>query len=126
MSRPGFAPRVLWVGLMMLILGSAGCATTPKRDWAQMVGRYTYDEAVKEYGPPDKKETTTDGTVVTEWTLRRGSVYSTPGPGWGMGGGWRRPWGWGAAMDVHSTPDSILRLQFEPDGRLKNWKEYFK
>ncbi len=115
-----------WVGLAAVLVLLAGCAHTPKTDWNQRVGQYRYDDAVKEFGPPDKKETTTDGTLVTEWLLEKGSVYSTPAPGWGMGGGWRRSWGWNSGMEVHSTPDSVLRLQFGPDGRLQIWKQYFK
>lgn len=124
--------RVLPRGLACLLVVAAtlfggACATRPKVDWAKRVGLYGYDEAVKEYGPPDKKETTSDGVTVVEWVLQRGQVYGTPSPVWGMGY-YRRygPWGWSGAADIHSTPDSILRLQFGPDSRLQSWKQYSK
>jgi hypothetical protein len=122
------ARRAFWIGLLVAAAVSVGCASSSGRKWDPLIGHYRYDEAVKEYGPPDRKETTTDGTLVAEWTLVRGMIYSTPGfvVGGGWGGGWRRPWGWGGVADVHSTPDSLLRLQFGPDGQLQSWKKYHK
>ncbi len=114
-----------WLVLVATLFAGA-CATQPRTDWAKRVGVFTYDEAVKEYGPPDKKEITSDGVTVADWVLQRGTVYSTPSPGWGMGG-WRHgPWGWNGANDIHSSPDVCLRLQFGPDSRLQSWKQYAK
>lgn len=111
---------VAWCLVWML----AGCATSGRVDWASRVGNYTYDDSVKEYGPPLRKETTTDGTQVVEWLLQNGQVYSTPAAGFGMGY-WGR-WGWGGAVNVNSTPDLYLQLQFGPDGRLRTWKRLHK
>lgn len=115
-----------WVGCLALVaaLFAGACATKPKVDWPKRVGLYSYDEAVKEYGPPDKKEITSDGITVAEWVLQRGALYATPGPGWGMGGRRYGPWGWNGAADIHSTPDVCLRLQFGTDSRLQSWKEF--
>lgn len=113
-----------WLAVCCLAVMVAGCATSGRVDWASRVGNYTYDDSVKEFGPPLRKETTTDGTQVAEWLLQKGQVYSTPAAGFGMGY-WGR-WGWGGAVNVTSTPDLYLQLQFGPDGRLRTWKRLHK
>ena len=104
-----------------------GCATRQKERWNQRIGQYTYDEAVKEMGPPERKETTSDGILVAEWILRRVQTYGVPSAGWGMGWGWRGRWGggWGGT-DIHSTPEVALQLHFGPDKRLQTWKEVLR
>jgi hypothetical protein len=123
------SPPGAWIrALLGLLVGLAlvGCATGSRTDWPSRVGHYSYDDSVKEYGPPLRKESTTDGTVVAEWLLNRGQVYSTPTPAFGLGY-WGR-WGWagGGAVSVNSTPDHYLQLQFGPDGRLTTWKRVYK
>ena len=123
------SPKGVWIrallGLVVLVV-FVGCATTQRTDWPARIGQYSYDDSVKEYGPPLRKESTTDGTTVAEWLLHRGQVYSTPTPTFGMGY-WGR-WGWagGGAVSVNSTPDHYLLLQFGPDGRLSKWKRVYK
>jgi hypothetical protein len=114
-----------WVGLVAGLV-FAGCATGQRTDWQARMGQYSYDDSVKEYGPPLRKESTTDGTTVAEWLLHRGQVYSTPTPAFGMGY-WGR-WGWagGGAVSMNSTPDHYLQLQFGPDGQLTKWKRVYK
>jgi hypothetical protein len=118
--------RSLLICLLGLLL--VGCATTKQNVWDQRVGVMTYDEAVREWGPPDKKETTSDGVLVAEWLIQGSRVYSVPNPAWG-----RRGWygtmgsdlfGWGS--DIQSTPNQFLRLQFGDDGRLLEWKQFFR
>ena len=50
-------------------------------DWAARVGNYTYDQAVMDFGPPDKSAKLTNGTVVADWLTQRGYVttYSSFG-----------------------------------------------
>jgi hypothetical protein len=61
------------VGLLVV----AGCATSGKTDWPGRIGNYTYDNAVKELGPPDKTETLADGVRVADWFVtRRGGPMS--------------------------------------------------
>ena len=57
----------------------AGCVT-PQIDWAARVGNYTYDQAVMEFGPPDKLAKLSDGSTVVEWLLQRGQVVVAPEP----------------------------------------------
>lgn len=124
------ALRSLPPGLLVLLalLLSPGCATRSGSNWTDRVGVYTYDEAVRELGPPDKKEATSDGILVAEWVLVRGRVYSSPGMAWGPGSWWGPAgWGgWGMVTEVNSAPDQLLRLQFDADGRLLEWKRFHR
>lgn len=106
----------------------AGCAATPKIDWSTRVGNYTFDQAVSEFGPPDKQATLGDGTLVAEWLTRRGfrQVYPVGGyyyqsdpPGYY---GWYYP---PTYMDT-SSPDYFLRLMFDANKNLTAWKRFAK
>jgi len=119
--NPRSIPHIL--AALAVAFALAGCASRSRIQWGERIGSFTYDDAIKEYGPPDRKETTSDGVLVAEWTLHRGQVYSYPSAG--AGWGWRSRWGW-PGTDVHSTPDQMLRLQFGPDARLRVWKEFYR
>ena len=117
----------MWRVLCRVLLGitlvggtvaMTGCATGPTIDWESRIGNYTYDEAVLEYGPPDKKETLSDGTIVAEWLVRKGHYH---GHVTGFGGytySHRYP----RLHSYHAvpTPDRYLRLKFGPDGKLQS------
>ena len=110
-----------WSVCVLFALLAAGCAT-PKIDWASRVGIYTFDQAVVDFGPPDKQARLQDGTLVAEWLTRRGYTHVYPNSGF-------YPWGWygpvyPAYIDTYTTPDYFLRLTFGPDGRLKAWKRF--
>ncbi len=113
--------RLTLVAALLALL--AGCATQ-KIDWAGRTGNYTFDQAVIEFGPPDKQARLEDGTVVAEWLTRRGYRYSHP-----VGGyyGPYAPWYYGpfypSYIDSYA-PDYFLRLTFGPDGQLKLWKKF--
>lgn len=118
---PGF-PRLV-VALIAMLVFFAGCAT--RVDWNSRIGSYTYDDAVREFGPPDKSATISDGTVVAEWLTVRGQThfaagsipydraryYSYPG---------------GIPGEYYSTPDQYLRLTFGSDRRLQAVKRLNK
>jgi len=100
-----------------------GCST-PRVDWQARVGRYTYDQAVLELGPPDKQATLTDGTRVADWVTRRGGMESVAvgGVGGYYGPYCYRPWY--PAYVNHYVPDYFLRLIFDPEGTLEGWKKF--
>src|SRR2546423_1111572 len=99
-----------------------GCATQPKVDWASRIGNYSYDQAVMNYGPPDKEAKLQDGTVVAQWLTGHGHSYtSTWAPGW------YPRWYYDPLCPVYTesySPNYWLRLIFGPDHRLKEWKEF--
>jgi len=99
----------------------AGCASTPKIDWAARVGHYTYDQAVLELGPPDKVAKLDSGVIVANWITQRGYAYTTGGaavygayPGTVIAPGYTQS----------SSPTYFLRLTFGTDGKLTEWKKY--
>ncbi len=117
-ARPGG-----WLACLMGAWLLAGCAS--RIDWDGRIGSYTYDDAVKEWGPPDKSAVTGDGVTVAEWLLIRGRVHAFSSP---VVPPFRRYGGYYpmAPMDYTSTPDSYLRLTFDPDKRLQAVKRFNK
>jgi len=98
-----------------LLLAGTGCATKAKINWNSRIGTYSYDQAVKEMGPPDKSAKLSDNTLVAEWLTARGfgrtgGYYFWPGH---PGTFWMEP----------PSPDYFIRLTFGPDGKLKEWKK---
>ena len=102
-----------------------GCASTPKVDWNTRVGNYTYDQAVIELGPPDKKEKLTDGTTVAEWIKRHSNSGFSFGVGAGgmVGGG--AAVGGGVGHSIGSGYDRTLKLIFAPDNKLSSWSKNY-
>lgn len=126
--------RVLWTAIVSLLLGAGmlggtGCST-PKVDWNLRVGTYSYDDAVRELGPPDKSATLSDGSTVADWLTARGMQTAT-GFGAGIGRYGRYSHGYAypgppvVVMDP-PTPDRFLRLTFDPQGKLASWQRVYK
>jgi hypothetical protein len=113
----GSSLRLLTPLLLALLL--AGCATTPKIDWASRVGIYTHDQAILDFGPPDRTAKLGDGTVVAEWLTRRGYSRGYSAAGYGYWHGW---WPYYPPYFDSYSPDYFLRLTFGPDGTLKAWQ----
>lgn len=113
----------LWVlGLCMALI--AGCATH-RIDWEARVGGYSYDDAIRELGPPDKSAKLSDGSVVADWITARGMQPATVyGAGWHPYGryGWAGPGVWVGP----GTPDRWLRLTFDSQGKLASWKKIYQ
>ncbi|MFN0069340.1 MAG: hypothetical protein ACKVYV_17090 [Limisphaerales bacterium] len=105
-------------------LAAAGCASRPRVDWGARVGTFTFDDAVREMGPPDRSADLSEGGRVAEWLTRRGDPGS-PGFTARPVGSYRRCyWGSPGAVWVPATPptpDQVLRLTFGPDSRLTAW-----
>jgi len=65
----------------ILILLGVGCGTTNRdveklnhdvaKIWDDRVGAYTYNDAVNDWGQPDKKENSDNGALVATWIKRR-------------------------------------------------------
>jgi hypothetical protein len=109
-----------WLLLGAFALVISGCASTPKPDWDQRIGRYTFEQAVQELGPPFSSIRLQDGTTVAEWFLKAGPQFSF-GVGTGFGAG---PVGVGVGQGVTTPPKGhYLRLTFGPDGQLQRWEK---
>ena len=119
MNKPSGLPvwSVAWLLLLLVLMLNPGCASTPKADWNQRVGNFTFDDAVRELGPPVSSTKLSDGSTVAEWFLKAGSSMSF---GFGTGIG---PIGFG--QTVTPPPKShYLRLIFGPDGMLQHWEKF--
>ena len=103
----------------------AGCASTPRIDWTARMGHYSYDQAIKDLGPPDRTAKLSDGTVVSEWLAHRGPILVQtqpfyPGP-YGPAG----PMPSTAYAEVYA-PNYYMRLTFAPDGLLESYKDVMR
>jgi hypothetical protein len=110
-----------WLAPILASLVLAGCVTTPKIDWKARVGNYTHDQAVVEFGPPDKSATLTDGTVIADWLMRRARTIAAPEPYFLPPGCYFGPFT--PMYSETRVPAQYLRLTFGADGELKAWKE---
>ena len=110
---------------VLLVLLLSGCATN-RVDWASRVGSYTYDQALLDYGPPDKTATLSDGRLVVEWLTRKGYAY-TYSP---FAYGYYYPYAFSPYYPGYyqtlNSPDYYLRLVFDSDQRLTTWKKFAK
>ena len=105
-----------------IVVVLSGCANT-RALWNERLGTYTYDQAVLEYGPPDRTARLEDGTTVSDWLTSRGypGGYATFGYYYGYPYACRFP----APPAFYYTPpgpDYYIRLTFDPEGRLVAWK----
>ncbi len=120
--------RMLWAAwirflIAVLLLGAAGCAT-PKVDWNGRVGTYSFDDAIRELGPPNKSAKLSDESVVADWLTSRGMRTATA-YGFGVGGYGRYGYGYAGPQMVvmdPAMPDRYLRLTFDSDGKLASWR----
>jgi len=122
MNKPPALPVwvLVWLTLMSFILANPGCATKPSPDWNQRIGNFTFDDAVRELGPPFSSIRLQDGSTVAEWFLKPGAQFS-----FGFG---TSSYGSGGGVSVGQsvttpTPGHYLRLEFGPDGQLRRWEK---
>ncbi len=111
-----------WGGLTVLLaVVIAGCATTPKIDWAARVGHYTFDQAAVDMGPPDKFAKLSDGSIVAEWMQRPRETFINSQPYLVAPPYYYAP----VPLSYTSTtfPPLYLRLVFAPSGQLREYKD---
>jgi hypothetical protein len=107
--------------LWLAAIFAAGCATS-KIDWDSRIGNYSYDQALLDFGPPDKSAVLTDGTRVGEWLTRKGyprgsfTTFGTASDGTPVINSYQEP----------ATPDHYRVLTFGADGKLKAWRNVLK
>ena len=108
---------------VLIALVVSGCSTTKKIDWTSRVGNYTYDQALMEFGPPDKSAKLEDGTLIADWVTQRGYPQTWVNYGYPYRRGY---FFYPTYADTYTTymPDYILRLTFGGDGKLRAWKKF--
>lgn len=125
--------KALALSFVVTALLFAGCASKPKPNlskseaaevnWSERIGKYTWDQALADLGRPVVLSESSEGRA-GEWELRRSPRMSF---GFGVGGGsFGRRSGVGVGVGSSVTPPpsgEYLRLQFGPDGQLKEWRK---
>lgn len=121
--RPFFMLLLASITLLAIAGTGTGCATH-RIDWAARVGSYTYDDAVRELGPPEKSAKLTDGSTVADWLTSSGTGSATLYRGGQYHGA--RYGGYGGPVYVvrdQGSPPRFLRLTFDPQGKLASWQK---
>lgn len=108
----------IWLGLITLL--AAGCVTHPI-NWNARIGTYKYDQAVLDFGPPDKQARLSDGRRVAEWISR----YSSGGTVMFGPGMYDYPGGFGFVQTTGPEYyESKLRLTFTTNDLLSAWSKH--
>jgi hypothetical protein len=101
-----------------------GCATAPPVDWDSRVGHYTYAQAVKEFGPPNRKARLSNGTTEFKWFQPNSGANPASGSaGFGPGtpyNNMNNGVGTGPAFD-----NRYLELTFDANGVLTAWSKNY-
>ena len=63
-----------------------GCATNPPADWNSRVGHYTYADAVRELGQPDREIHLGNGSTEFKWFPRTAPSNAASNPSLAVGG----------------------------------------
>jgi hypothetical protein len=124
------AKQMEWLLVAALGCFLTACASSksgkvdPKNiDWNSRIGSYTYEQAVAELGRPSVQGESAEGKRA-EWILKRSPRMSF---GFGMGtGSYGRHTGVGVGVGTGVSPPphgEYLRLQFDPEGKLKGWEK---
>jgi hypothetical protein len=110
-------PAVLFLTVALL----GGCATPKQIDWNSRVGTYTFDQAVADFGPPDRQARLSDGKVVSKWFAQpqAGATLNTGMSYYGSTG-----------FAAGPTPSSglnnrYLQLTFGTNGVLSDWSKNY-
>ena len=108
-------------GVALFVLFLTGCRSTPKVDWNSRVGSYSYDQAVGEFGVPDKTATLSDGRTIAEWITGH-----TGGGAFSFGiGSYGSHTGVGVGQTIGTSGRTRgLRLTFDANGTLTAWSKY--
>lgn len=108
-------PPVRFLLFIVALAFMAGCATH-QVDWGSRIGKYSFDQAVVELGPPDKQAKLSNGQTVAEWITR----YSHGGS-ISVGTGFYHHGGMGVIQTAPTYYEKKLRLTFSQNNLLTAW-----
>lgn len=121
--------KIIILLLLSATLSLCGCASSSKPakvkakdiNWSERVGTYTYEQALVDLGKPAIVGESSEG-ITAEWVLRRSPQFSF---GFGVGGGsYGSHSGAGVGVGSSVSPPAHgenLRLNFDKEGKLKEW-----
>ena len=110
--------RLHWVAAAVAATILLGCSTTSSISWDKRIGTYSWDDALAEFGPPDRVADLTGGVKAAEWVKERavGVAPASSTPSYVRGETIAPNQTYGS-----TAPARILRLSFTPDGKLIDW-----
>ena len=111
----------LLVILALTVTFLTGCTTLPPIDWNSRVGHYTYNQALSDFGQPNRQARLSDGKVQSSWFIQPPvnprintgmSYYGSAGFSTGQtpGGGYN---------------NQMLQLTFDTNGTLIAWSKNY-
>ena len=107
--------------LLLAITLVTGCTTTKPVDWNSRVGHYTYNQAISEFGLPNRQTKLSDGKVESKWF-----VQPPVGPRFNSGMSYYGSNGFGAGQTPGSGyNDQMLQLTFGTNGTLIEWSKNY-
>ena len=108
--------------LALAVAFLTGCATTKPVNWDSRVGNYTYNQALSEFGLPNRQVKLSDGKVVSKWF-----VQPPVGPRFNSGMSYYGSnHGFGAGQAIGSGfNNQMLQLTFDPNGKLIAWSKNY-
>ena len=115
--NPKIVAKSFW---FVTALYLAGCSTY-QASWDNRVGVFTYTQAIKELGPPDKKETLSDGRSLVQWISRyhsAGAISADNGQGF-----YDQSVGLGMVQAAPVFQESKLSLTFTTNHLLSAWSK---
>jgi hypothetical protein len=108
--------------LALAVAFLTGCATPPPVDWDSRVGHYSYNQAISEFGLPNRQSRLSDGKVVSKWF-----VQPPVGPRFNSGMAY---YGSSHGLGAGQTPgggcnNQMLQLTFDTNGTLIAWSRNY-
>ena len=110
----------------MLAASLVGCATNSPIDWNSRVGHYTYADAVRDLGQPDRQIRLSNGSTEFKWFSQTVPATAAANSGFSAGG-LNNPnpannANWNGATTSHAF-DRYLELTFDANGILASWSK---
>jgi hypothetical protein len=102
--------------LAALLLG--GCQTERNAHWDAKIGKASFDDVVREMGPPERETKLSDGSRVGDWFQKRGGSWFTTTQTY--------PGGLTTYGQALEFPDRLIRLTFDGTGVLQGWKTVYR
>jgi|SRR5208283_742974 len=110
-------PAILALAVAFL----TGCATPPPVDWDSRVGHYTYNQALSEFGLPNRQSRLSDGKVMYKWFIQ-----PPVAPHFNSGMSYYGSTGFGAGQAIGSgLNNQMLQLTFDINGTLIAWSKNY-
>jgi len=114
--------HLCWTTAVLAVTLLSACSTTSSVNWDDRIGHYSWDDAVTEFGDPDRVADLDGGVKAAEWIKERttGLASASDTPSYVRGEAIAPSQTYGS-----TAPAKVLRLSFTPDGKLFNWERNY-